>query len=266
MFGRPRSSCENSVRVARVDPQAKPKLYMFPGSHPCECAEAAFRLKRISYTRVNLIPAFHKLVIRSHFEGDTVPALALNGERIVGSRAILRRLDEFQPEPRLLPEDPELRARVEEAEAWGDEVLQPLMRRLAWVGLRRDTNAMLSYAAEAKMPLPTALLKLGAKPVAAVAWRLNKATDEQALADLRTLPALLDQVEAWMDEGLIGGETPNVADLQIGATIRLLGTYEDLAPLIRGRRCVKLGQAGFAPAVGRIPAGTLPPDWIPALR
>jgi glutathione S-transferase len=239
----------------------RPKLYMFPGSHPCECAEAAIRLKRIPYTRVNLIPAFHKLVVRAHFPGTTVPALALGEERIVGSRAILRRLDELQPDPPLLPSNPAERARVEEAESWGDEVFQPLVRRLAWAGLRRDTDAMLSYSAEAKMPLPTPLLKLGAKPVAAVAWRFNRATDEQALEDLRALPGHLDKIEGWIDEGVLGGATPNVADLQIGAAIRLLCTYEDLRPLVQNRRCATLGENGFATAVGRIPAGTLPADW-----
>jgi glutathione S-transferase len=238
------------------------KLYVFPGSHPCECAEAAIRLKRIDYRRVNLIPAFHKLVVRSHFPGTTVPALALDGERIVGSRAILRRLDELKPEPPLLPADPDLHARVEEAEAWGEDVLQALVRRVAWAGLRRDTSAMLSYAGEAKMPLPRPLLKLGARPVAAFAARFNQAGDDEALADLRALPGHLDKVEAWMDDGVLGGDTPNVADLQIGSSIRLLGTFEDLRPLLAGRRCVRLGETGFAPAVGNIPAGTLPPDWV----
>ncbi len=240
----------------------RPKLYMFPGSHPCECAEAGFRIKRISYTRVNLIPAFHKLVVRAHFPGTTVPALELDGEQIVGSRAILRRLEELQPEPRLLPEDPALRARVEEAEAWGDEVLQPLVRRLAWAGLRRDTGAMLSYAANAKMPLPRPFLRLGARPVAAVASRMNRAGDDEALADLRALPGHLDRIEAWMAEGVIGGEMPNVADLQIGAAVRLLGSFKDLGPLLAGRACVKLGTRGFEPPVGRIPAGTLPAHWL----
>jgi glutathione S-transferase len=235
---------------------------MFPGSHPCECAEAAFRLKRIDYTRVNLIPAFHKLVVRSHFPGATVPALELNGEQIVGSRAILRRLDALQPEPPLLPADPQLRARVERAETWGEEELQPLVRRVAWAGLRRDTGAMMSYAADAKMPLPRPLLRLGARPVAAFAARFNQAGDENALEDLRALPGHLDKIEVWMVEGVLGGETPNVADLQIGAAIRLLGTFEDLAPLLAGRPSVKLGQTGFAPPVGRIPAGTLPREWL----
>jgi glutathione S-transferase len=247
-----------------VSAAVRPKLYMFPGSHPCECAEAAFRIKRIGYTRVNLIPAFHKLVVRSHFPGSTVPALQLDGEQIVGSRAILRRLEELEPEPRLLPEEPDLRARVEEAEAWGDEVFQALVRRIAWAGLRRDTGAMLSYAANAKMPLPRPLLVLGARPVAAFGAHFNRAGDDEALADLRALPAHLDRIEAWMAEGVLGGDTPNVADLQIGAAIRLLGTFGDLEPMLAGRTCVRLGESGFEPPAGRIPAGTLPAAWFAA--
>src|SRR5436305_1725052 len=206
------------------------------------------------YTRVNLIPAFHKLVVRAHFPGKTVPALAVGDERILGSRAILRRLDELQPDPRLLPEDPDLRTRVEEAEAWGDEVLQPLVRRVAWACLKRDTGAMLSYSAGAKMPLPQPLLRLGAKPVAAMGARFNRADDDHALADLQALPGRLDRVEAWMGEGVLGGDSPNAADLQIGAAIRLLGTFEDLEPMLAGRRCVRLGQNGFVPPAGAIPA------------
>jgi glutathione S-transferase len=240
----------------------KARLYVFPGSHPCACAEAAIRLKRIPYTRVNLIPAFHKLVVRTHFPGDTVPALAIGHERIIGSRAILRRLDELQPEPPLLPADPASCARVEEAEAWGAEVLQPLARRLAWAALKRDPGVMMSYAAGAKMPLPRSLLKLGTRPVTAFAARYNGAGDEAALADLQGLPGHLDKIEAWMDEGVLGGETPNAADLQIGSAIRLLGTFGDLAPLLEGRRCVRLGENGFAPAAGAIPAGTLPSGWL----
>jgi glutathione S-transferase len=240
----------------------RPKLYVFPGSHPCECAEAGIRLKRIDYTRMNLIPAFHKLVVRSHFDGTTVPALELEGERILGSRAILRRLEELRAEPRLIPADPALRARVEEAETWGDGEFQGLVRRIAWAGLSRDTGAMLSYAADAKMPLPRPLLKLGARPVAAFASRFNGADDEHSRADVRSLPGHFDRIEAWMDEGVIGGESPNVADLQIGAAIRLLGTFEDLQPLLAGRACVRLGENGFEAPVGRIPARTLPAEWL----
>jgi glutathione S-transferase len=240
------------------------KLYVIPGSHPCECAEAAARLKGIEYERVDLVPAIHKLVVRSRFPGTTVPALALDGERLVGSRAILRRLDELVSEPPLLPRDLERRARVEEAEAWGDDVLQPLARRVAWAALRRDRRAMLSYSREANLRLPDWFVRLGTRPVASIASHLNHAGDENVRADLLALPAHLDKIETWMSAGVLGGEAPNAADLQIGASIRLLHTIADVRPLITGRPCERLAERGFAPAVGDVPAGTLPTGWIPS--
>ena len=65
----------------------------------------------------------------------------IDGQRMLGSRAIMRRLDELQPEPPLLPADPDLRSRVLEAEAWGDDVLQPLARRISWAALEARQRA-----------------------------------------------------------------------------------------------------------------------------
>ncbi len=98
------------------------------------------------------------------------PALVLgNGERIVGSRAIVHRLDALVPEPPLLPTDEAARARVVEAEEWGDRVLQPIPRRLFWVGIQQRTDAISSYAEGSKLPLPAPLQRLVAPLVSRVA-------------------------------------------------------------------------------------------------
>ncbi len=101
-------------------------LYALPGSHPCAAVEVALRMKGIRLPeRVDLLPLTQLLVGPLRYGGRTVPGLRLDGERLVGSRAIMRRLDELEPEPPLLPPpgDPDY-ARVLEAERWGDEVLQ----------------------------------------------------------------------------------------------------------------------------------------------
>lgn len=222
------------------------------------------RLKGVDYERVDLIPGLHKVVVGARFRQSTVPALAFDGERVVGSRAILRRLDQVAPDPPLLPADPELRAKVDEAERWGEEVLQPLTRRVAWAGLKRDRAAMMSYGRDAKLGLPEPFLKLGSAPVAAFASRYNRASDDQVRADLQVLPEHLDRVDAWLGEGVLGGETPNAADLQIGSSIRLLKTFADVAPLLTGRPCEQLAANAFTPLPGSIPAGTLPAGFVPA--
>ncbi len=65
--------------------------------------------------------------------------------------------------------------------------------------------------------------------------RINRSTDDSGRADLAALPRMLDRVDALIEEGTIGGEEPNAADFQIGATTRLLMNFDDVRPAIEGR-------------------------------
>src|SRR5829696_7544273 len=121
-------------------------LFMVPGSHPSLAAALMLERKGIDYRRIDFAPAVHRVALRLvGFRGRTVPALRIDGRRIQGSRTIARALDELQPEPPLLPRDPEVLHGVERAEEWGDEVLQPLARRLTWAALRRDHSTIGSF-------------------------------------------------------------------------------------------------------------------------
>jgi glutathione S-transferase len=241
-----------------------PKLYVNPGSHPCAAVEAALRLKGIDYQRVDLLPLTQMIVGPLRYGGNTVPGMRLDGERLVGSRTIMRRLDALVPQPALLPpaDDP-AQARVLEAERWGDEVFQGVPRRIIDAAFLRAPRAMESYVGDAKLPLPTALLRPGQPLTARLMAIRNKARDEAARADLAALPGQLDRVDGWIGEGLLGGETPNAADLQIGSTIRLLMSLGDVRPLLEMRPAAGL-VAYFPPMAGDVPAGTLPAEWLPA--
>jgi glutathione S-transferase len=244
---------------------SKIKLYVLPGSHPCAAVEVAMRLKGLEFDSVNLLPMMQVLVGPLRYGGTTVPGMRLDGERLVGSRRIMRRLDELAPEPPLLPPpgDP-AREQVLDAERWGDEVLQSVPRRILDVAFLRKPAAMESFAGDTPMPLPRALLRPALGPTARLMALKNHARDDTAQADLAALPGQLDRVDAWIAEGLLGGERPNAADLQIGSTIRLLETVADVRPLIEGRPAARLTRY-FPPMVGEIPAGTLPGQWLPAL-
>jgi glutathione S-transferase len=185
-------------------------------------------------------------------------------ERLVGSRAIMRRLDEIAPEPPLLPPsgDPSF-ARVLEAERWGDEVLQGVPRRILDVGFLRRPDTMESYAGDAKLPLPRPLLRPALPLTARMMAIKNKATDAAARSDLAALGGQLDRIDGWIAEGLLGAELPNAADLQIGSTIRLLMSLGDVRPLLEARPTARLTRY-FPPLPGEIPAGVLPTEWLPA--
>jgi glutathione S-transferase len=242
----------------------KAKLYTVPGSHPCAAVEVALRLKSVDYDRVDLLPMSQLVMGPLRYGGNTVPGLRINGERLAGSRTIMRRLDTLAPEPPLLPplSDAVARAHVLEAERWGDEVLQAVPRRILDAAFLRDPSCMESYAADAKLPLPRAMLRPALPLTAKLMARRNKAEDEKAMADLTALPAQLDHIDAWIADGVLGGEQPNAADLQIGSSIRLLMTIADVRPLIEGRPALGLTR-WFEPQAGEAPAGTLPAEWLP---
>jgi glutathione S-transferase len=241
------------------------KLYALPGSHPCAAVEAALRLKSIPYKRVELLPSTEVLLGPLLYGGRTVPGMRIGGERLVGSRRIMRRLDELAPEPPLLPAPGEPSyARVLEAERWGDDVFQSVPRRILDAAFIRRPATMESYAAEAKLPLPRAMLR-PAMPLSArlMAFK-NKARDDSVRADLAALAGQLERIDGWIAEGLLGGERPNAADLQIGSTIRILLSIGDVRPLIEGPPAhPAMRLAGYFPAmVGEVPAGVLPGDWL----
>jgi glutathione S-transferase len=242
----------------------RPKLYALTGSHPCAAVEVALRLKSIDYDRVDLLPMTQVLIGPLRYGGTTVPGMRIDGERLVGSRAIMRRLDALAPEPPLLPAPASpSRAQVLEAERWGDEVFQSVPRRIIDVAFLRRPLAMESYAGNGKLPLPVGLMRPAMPLTARLMAARNKASDDSARADIAALPGQLDRIDAWIDDGLLGGEQPNAADLQIGSTVRLLSTIADIRPLIEGRPAAELTRY-FPAMVGEIEAGVLPAEWLRA--
>jgi glutathione S-transferase len=242
------------------------KLYVVHGSHPCMTVARALELKGIPFKVVEFPAYSHVAAMRLLFGHRTVPGIRFeDGEKLQGSRAILRRLDEMVPEPALLPADAELRARVLRAEEWGDEVLQPLGRRIIWPAVKRHPQAMPSYLEGSTLPtIPWPVLRLMAPVVTTLESRLNDADEGAVRADLRALPGHLDRVDGWIAEGVMGGERPNAADLQIGSTLALLHTIGDVRPVMEGRPSTDLALALFPDWPGSMPAGVYPAEWLPA--
>ena len=241
-------------------------LYVIPGSHPSMTARRMLELKGIPYRRVDLMPVISRGVLTAlRYPGRTVPSLALDGRKLTGSREIARELDRISPEPRLLPADPEARAAVEAAETWGDEVLQSAVRRILWNAVKRDRSCLRSFAEGARLGIPIEVAVRTAAPIVAAANRMNHADDATVQADLAALPGHLQRIDDWIEEGVLGGEPPNAADLQIAASLRLAMTLDDLRPAIEGRPAGELALRVIPVFPGRV-APILPASFLEPLR
>jgi glutathione S-transferase len=217
--------------------------------------EKALVLKGLRYGVVEWPPTLHPPLQRIVFGAPTVPGLTIDGERVSGSGAIMRRLEQLSPEPALLPSDPALRERVEAAERWGDEVFQPIARELIWAGFRQDPGAMVSYGEHGRVRLPAPVVRLLAPMIARLGARHNRTDLTVARADLEALPGQLDRIDGWIAEGTIGDpDNPNVADLQIASTVRLLMTIADARRVIDERPCASLARQLFPSVDGELPS------------
>lgn len=232
----------------------KARLYGIPGSQNVAIAEAMLRHKGIPYARRDLIPGAHRvlLVRLLGFPGTTVPALRIDGRRVLGTRPIARALDEQQPEPALFPADPGLRRRVEAAERFGEEVMQQFPRHILWLAFKRHPAAAKSFLADARLGFPIQLAEPATGAVISLMCRLNHATDTTARAELPRVSAALEHVDSLIADSTIGHE-PNAADFQLGAQVRILMCLDDLRPVVQRHPCAKLAMALYPAQPGRVP-------------
>ena len=148
-----------------------------------------------------------------------------------------------------------------EAEQWGDEVLQPVPRAgSSWTGVVRAAGR----ARELLGGLETAAAAAscsGSPRRGSRAWRAGatEAATQQARKDLAALPAQLDQVDAWIAEGVHrrrASRTPPTCRSRRAS--RLLATIGR-----RAGRCWRAARASrsrmrlFPSYSGRMPPGAL---------
>lgn len=241
------------------------KLYMFPGSNAVYTARLMLDHKELDYKVVKLLPGPHAFVLLGKgFQTMAVPALKADGVRVQGTRWIARALDELAPERPLFPDDPARRRAVEDAERWG-EGLQNATRRIFYCAARRDPRAFLSVMSAERGPVKRVVLRVMAPIVIRLATGVHRALDEHGREDLALLPERLDQIDTWIEGGLLNGPELNAADFQIAANVAGLLLVDDLRPFIEGRpagahaRRVAPGYVGHA-------GPCIPAEWLEPLR
>ena len=239
------------------------KLYVIPGSHACRSAMLMLEHKQVPYRRVDVFTLTHPLVVRllgfdaggeTRVAGNrrprplragdrygTVPALAANGRRVSTNYGIARFLDDHHPEPPLFPADPKRRAAVEDAERWANETLQMEARRIAAGAILRDPAASsrstgdgrLGYLLYRRMLARRLIIPRLARDVFAA----SPTAERELLAEL---PAMLDRIDGWIADGILGGAELNAADFMVAPSLALILYRPDLMALFESRPALEL--------------------------
>jgi glutathione S-transferase len=241
------------------------RLFTIPGSHAGWTARLMLEHKGITYKRTDLLPVASWVVLRGlRFPRRTVPAMKIDRRRIQGSCEIARELERIRPEPPLFPADPEHRAAVEEAERFGDEDLQQRIREILLRSWRKNTAPLRSYLEGARIGMPHGLAVKTAGPFVALDARAREANDANVRRDLSILPAMLQRIDDWIAEGVLGGPELNAADFQIAPSLRLALSLDDLRPAIENRPAGDLALRVVPNYPGKTPPA-LPAAWLEPL-
>ena len=244
----------------------KVRLFTIPGSHPGVSVQRMLEHKRIPYKRTDLLPVVSWVVLRAlRFPGVRVPAIKIDGRRVQGSIEITRELERIEPQPPLFPADPDRRSAVEEAERFGDEELQNTIRQILMWSLRKKTAPLRSYLEGAKIGLPHGIAVKMAGPFVALDARSVEATDANVRHDIAILPGMLQRIDDWIAAGVLGGEELNAADFQLGPSLWLAMSLDDLRPAIENRPAGELARRVVPDYPGRVPP-VLPAAWLEPLR
>jgi glutathione S-transferase len=238
-------------------------LYVIPGSHACRSAMLMLEHKRVPYRRVDIVTLLHPLVVRLRgFDaggqtrsaggrhtlglrlGDrlgTVPALAANGNRISTNHGIARFLDDRHPEQPLFPSDPERRAVVEEAERWANETLQMEARRIAAGAILRDPAASSRSTGDGRLGYLLYRRTLTRRLIIPLIGRWVFAAGPRAEREvLAELPAMLDRIDRWIADGVLGGTELNAADFMVAPSLALMLYRRDLIGVFESRPALEL--------------------------
>jgi glutathione S-transferase len=241
------------------------KFYMFPGSNSVMSGRLMLEHKGVEYKTVKLMPAVHAFhLLALGFQTMGAPAMKIGGRRVQGSRWIARALDEEFPERPLFPADPVMRKAVQDAERWG-EGLQNAVRRIFYCAARRDRQAFTSVMLAERGPIMRVALRMSAPLIIRLATGAHRAVDEHGREDLELLPERLDQIDAWIEQGILNGPELNAADFQIAPNLAVLMFADDLAPFVAGRPAAALVRRVAPGYEGHI-SQVIPAEWLQPLR
>lgn len=184
--------------------------------------------------------------------------------RVQGSRASAAELVRMAPDAGLLPEDRSWRERVLEAERDGEK-LQNAARRLMYV-LGQDDRAVIRPLVDRNYGVvPRQLRGLVARGLVLAASKGHGASRRRVDHELDKVAALLARFDALVKEGVLGTDTPTVADFQIAPNLALLALATNLGDVLRTRPSWRIAEQ-LVPRYPLDATATAPDAWAERLR
>lgn len=198
-----------------------PVLLQFRASHYNERARWALDHKGVQHRRRSVLPGLHILPVLFASGQRQTPVLFLDKEKVIGSSAILERLEQVRPDPSLYPGSPQTVAEIREVSRWFDEEVGAHARRAFFHTFLRDGDYAGRFFSQGASPLVGALYRAMFPGTRAI-MRLDMRIDaEGAKRGLDRVWEALDRL-AKAGDGYLVGDRFSAADLTAAAMLHLV--------------------------------------------
>jgi glutathione S-transferase len=205
-------------------------LYQFPISHYCEKIRWVLEHKGIAYAVKNQFPGPHAFTNRRRVGRSTVPLL-IDGHHAIGNSSdIALYLDDQFPERRLIPHEPEQRARVLALEAYFDEQAGPAVRRYVYsfVTRRADLFRQVFFRGydSARRTAGALTSRVLVKAIGGM-YRVNDVSAAESLAILEAVFARVESLTDGDPERYLCGPDLTLADITAASLLAPLVAPEN---------------------------------------
>lgn len=193
-------------------------LWQFRYSHFNEKIRWVLDYKGIDYTPSTFLPGTHVMPALVRTGQRQLPILITDKDAVYDSCRISAHLEATQPDPPLLPSDPEARREALEWEAWLGEHYGPATRRLFFAEALKNTTYMGDVLGQGFAVAPAMMLRIALPFLSAfltVDLQINEETLTQTRADIDTALERIDKARA--ETGFLVGDRFTIADLTAAA-------------------------------------------------
>ena len=207
-------------------------LHQFEISPYCDKVRRALHLKGLDYEKREWPPS-ELAGLGKINRIRKLPVLDHDGTLVPDSSDIVRYLDARFPDPLLVPEEPEARAKVTILEDWADESLYYYALYFRWVIPKNAKQfARRLVASETNPVLRAVLQSVVPRTIAGQAKRQGLGKKDQATIE-RELGTLLEALDGWLgDDDWLVGDEPTLADVAVAAQLSAIEDTEDGARVL----------------------------------
>lgn len=193
------------------------ELHQFRHSAFCLKVRMVLQAKGLSYRTVDVSPGIGQLAVFRLSGQRQVPVLVDGDTVLADSSAIARHLEQREPEPNLLPSEPQLAAQVHLIEDWADTTLAAAGRSALVQAAALDPELRVALLPDdLPDPVRSAMGVIPGGWVSTVSELVNQGERAELLSSLEQLAAAV-QSNPWLV-----GPSMTLADLSVAAQLSLL--------------------------------------------